>query len=80
MGMTNSKTVSAPTYRLGMITGGREYLFTDLPGFVSGMAARDYALSVPRSGVWTVFEERDISRLGVCYGLQRVAVATVPAP
>ncbi len=74
------KQYSAPRYMLGCVIGNREYLFTELGEFPSGMAARDKALSLPRSGVWRIFEERDVSIDGLVYGLTSEIVGTpIPA-
>ena len=72
-------TQSTPRYVLGTTQEGRVFLFTGLGEYKSGMAARDAALTMPRNGVWYVFEERDLSRHGVVFGLKREIVATVPA-
>ena len=64
---------SAPRYVLGTAT----HLFTDLGPFRSGLEASDYARAHCPVGVVYVHEERDVSRLGVVYGLERRIVATV---
>lgn len=68
---------SAPRYVLGCTQGASVFLFTGLGEYKSGLAARDAALAMPRHGVWYVFEERDLTRHGVTYGLTREIVATV---
>ena len=67
---------SAPRYILGTVTEGRTYLYTGLGEFRSGLAAVEAWRSKPRSGPAYVFEERDVSRLGVTYGIDRKIVAT----
>jgi hypothetical protein len=72
-------TLSAPRYVLGCIIEGRTYIFTGLPEFKSGYAAREYALSTPRSGAYRIFEERDVKRGRLVWGLHREVVGT-PIP
>jgi hypothetical protein len=69
--MSNANAVkkSAPRYVLGCTQGSREFLFTELGDFPSGMAARDAALAMPRNGTWLVFEQRDVSKRGIVFGL-----------
>lgn len=80
--MTNTAHTkqSTPRYVLGTTQEGREYLFTGLGEYKSGLAALRVALVMPRNGVWYVFKERDVSRHGVVYGIEREIVATIPAP
>jgi hypothetical protein len=73
--MTNTKR-SAPRYLLGTKQGNREFLFTDLGTFRSGLEASEYWRSQPRNGVAYIYEERDVSRHGVVFGIERTIVAT----
>lgn len=68
-------TPSKPTYLLGSTIDGREFIYTDLPSFKSGMEARDYALAHNHTGY--VFEHRDLYRNGVNYGTSLEIVATI---
>lgn len=71
--MTRSNKYSAPRYILGTAT----HLFTALPTFRSGLEAADYARANSMKGPVYVHEERDVTRLGVVYGIHREIVATV---
>lgn len=66
-------TKSAPRFLLGTAT----HLFTALGPFRSGLEAADYARAHCPVGVVYVHEERDVSRYGVVYGIEREIVATV---
>ena len=73
----NNEAKSAPTYTLGTIDAqGREFAFTELGEFRSGMEARDKWNSLPRNGVAYVFETRRLSKRGVVYGMSVKLVAT----
>lgn len=69
-------TRSARRYILGTTKENRVYLFTELGPFKSVDAAKTFWRSKPRNGTAYVFEECDLSKYGVCFGLDRKFVAT----
>lgn len=71
--MNNAATkYSKPRFVLGTAT----HLFTGLGEFKTAEAASAYWRSMPRNGVAFVHQERDVSRHGVVYGLERKIVRT----
>jgi len=74
--MDNNKTLSAPRYILCNVIGGKTYQLTGLGVFKSGLAAREAYASEPRNGVAYVLELRDVSRHGVCYGIEEQIVGS----